>query len=313
VPPAAAQSRSQAWAALPLSVAGRVAGALLWTFDAPRRFAAEDRGLMEAVARQAAQAMERARLRDAERRARAEAEEANRAKSEFLARMSHDLRTPLNAIAGYAQLVEMGVHGPVTEGQREAMSRISRAQSHLLALINDILSFARLEAGQVQFEVTDVPLAEALADVAALVEPQAAAKGLAFVPPPALPGVRVRADRERLQQVLGNLLGNAVKFTPPGGVVTVDAAATPERVTVAVRDTGIGIDPAKLAAIFEPFVQLGGEPAERQGSLGLGLAISRELVRAMGGTITAESRLGDGAAFTVSLARADAPQLPNAR
>lgn len=293
------QSRSGAWAALPLRHDGR-RGAILWTFDAPRDFTEEDRAFMAAVAQQCAQALERARLREAERRARTEAEEANRAKSEFLARMSHELRTPLNAIGGYAQLIELGVHGPVTPAQAEALARVRRAQGHLLTLINDILSFAKLEAGQVSVTIEPVPVAPVIDELAALLRPEAATRGLALEVDAVPVALAVRADRARLIQVLLNLASNALKFTAAGTVRVVVRAAS-DMIEFAVSDTGRGVPHDQLEAIFAPFVQVRGPVDAQMGGVGLGLAISRELARGMGGTLTAESTLGVGSTFTLRL------------
>ncbi|MBD0319884.1 MAG: HAMP domain-containing histidine kinase, partial [Gemmatimonadetes bacterium] len=230
---------------------------------------------------------------------RAAAEEANRVKSEFLARMSHDLRTPLNAIGGYAQLVEMGVHGPVTDAQREAMERIVRAQEHLLTLINDILSFARLEAGQVQVELREVPLREVLRELEDLARPLFSKRGVAFEVRPAPPELRAWADAERLIQVLLNLVTNAAKFTDAGGRVVVEAVRDGADVSIRVSDTGCGIPPERLDAIFDPFIQAGNSSAETRQGVGLGLAISRELLRLMDGTITVESETGRRTEFEV--------------
>jgi PAS domain S-box-containing protein len=236
-------------------------------------------------------------------RARAEADNANRAKAEFLAAMSHDLRTPLNAIGGYADLVKDGIYGPVTEEQVKAMQRIRRAEDHLLALINDILSYAKIEAGRLSIELTDVPVNQMLAELRMLVAPQVSAKGLKYEFRPGPPELRVRADRERATQIVLNLLTNALKFTTDG-TITVDVEATKDDVLIRVHDTGIGIPPDRLLSIFDPFVQVGrfGEP--NRAGVGLGLAISRELARAMGGDITVVSELGRGSTFTVRLPRA---------
>ena len=237
--------------------------------------------------------------------ARAEADNANRAKSEFLAAMSHDLRTPLNAIGGYADLVKDGLYGPVTEAQITAMQRIRRAEDHLLTLINDILSYAKIEAGRLTIDVTDVVVNELLAELRLLVAPQVAAKGLRYEFRPGSPEIRVRADRERATQIVLNLLTNAVKFTVDG-VISVDFEATKDEVFIRVRDTGPGIAPDRIATIFDPFVQAGrfGEP--RKEGVGLGLAISRELARAMKGDLTVVSELGRGSTFTVRLPRSTA-------
>ncbi len=235
--------------------------------------------------------------------ARAEAEAANKAKADFLARMSHDLRTPLNAIGGFTELVLLGIHGPVTDPQREALERVQRAQQHLLMLINDILSFARLEAGQVSLVMEAVPVAQALQQVGTLVEPQAQAKGLVLHSVGGPEGAMVRADSQRLQQVLLNLAANAIKFTEQGSL-TLGWSAGPRNVRIFVRDTGPGIAPDKLSNIFEPFVQGSSEMSAGSDGVGLGLAIGRELSRMMGGTLSVESALGEGSTFVIELERA---------
>jgi signal transduction histidine kinase len=232
-----------------------------------------------------------------------EAQEANLAKSQFLATMSHELRTPLNAIAGYTELLEVGVHGPITETQREDLHRIRVNQRHLLGLINDVLNFAKLEAGHVEFEITDISVEEALSGVRALIEPQFRAKGLHYEYRPGDSSVVCRADREKMQQIVLNLLSNAVKFTEPGGKITLDWVAADTVVRIRVHDTGRGIPPEKQEAIFEPFVQLQHGFTRRSEGTGLGLAISRELARAMGGDVTATSRSGEGSTFTLTLPR----------
>ncbi|HEU0012285.1 MAG TPA: ATP-binding protein [Longimicrobium sp.] len=229
------------------------------------------------------------------------AEEASRAKGQFLATMSHELRTPLNAIGGYTDLLEMGLRGPVTPEQRADLARIQASQRHLLGLINEVLNYSKLETGTVQYALEDVPVAEALASAAELVAPQAHAKGLALEVRAAPPGLRVRADAEKLRQILANLLSNAVKFTDAGGRVTLGAEARPGAVHFAVADSGIGIPVDKLEAIFEPFVQVRSDLTRTAEGTGLGLAISRDLARAMGGDLCAESVEGRGSTFRLTL------------
>ena len=245
-----------------------------------------------------------------------EAKSANAAKGQFLASMSHELRTPLNAIAGHVQLVEMGLHGPVTHAQLEALGRVQQAQRHLLGLITDILNHAKLEAGQVEFDVREVPLADVVRDVVPFVEPQLAAKGLVLTL--RLPeergeaALRVWADREKLAQVVLNLLANAVKFTPglqrdgTPGRISVELAAPEDRPGLAylrVHDTGIGVPRDLQDRIFEPFVQVRTGYAQATDGTGLGLAISRDFARGMGGDVRVRSTEGEGATFTVSLRR----------
>lgn len=233
-----------------------------------------------------------------------EAEAANRAKSEFLATMSHELRTPLNAIFGYADLLDMGLHGPVTPAQREALERIKRNQRALLVLVNDVLNFAKLEAGKVELTMADVSVAEVIGDVAAVIAPQLEKKGLRHEFAPFDDAVRVRGEQERIEQILLNLLTNASKFTPRGGEVVVSVTYDDHDVQLQVRDTGNGIPEEKLQSVFDPFVQIDRQVEDTgERGVGLGLAISRDLAVAMGGTLTAESTLGEGSIFTLMLKR----------
>jgi PAS domain S-box-containing protein len=252
---------------------------------------------------------ERARLLEAEREARreaesarAEAEAASKAKSDFLAMMSHELRTPLNAIAGYVELLELGIRGPVNDQQKSDLQRIRNAQRTLLRRIDDVLSFARIEAGQVEFDVTSVSVEELIAGVEPLVAPQVAARAIDYVCDPCDPAIRVRADAEKASQVLLNLVANALKFTPTGGSVRVAAERNgDEHVVISVTDTGVGIPQDKIETIFDPFMQVDTRLTREHGGAGLGLAISRDLMRGMGGDLSAESTVGAGSTFRVIL------------
>jgi len=229
------------------------------------------------------------------------ADDANRAKSEFLAAMSHELRTPLNAVIGYAQLLDVGIHGPVTPEQRADLGRIQRSSQHLLGLITDILNYAKVESGHLQYDIEPTPVDQSLASVEELIAPLATAKQISYRFSTECPGVRVCADPEKLRQILVNLLSNAIRYTSQGGHVEVHCTADDKNVLIDVSDTGVGIPPDKLEAIFEPFVQVDrAYNGQRQGT-GLGLAISRDLARGMGGDLTVRSELGTGSVFTVRL------------
>jgi PAS domain S-box-containing protein len=302
---AAAATGYEGYATVPIMADGRALGALGFSFRAGQAFDPGVDVFLETLAGHCASALERARLYEAERAARAEAEQANRAKSQFLASMSHELRTPLNAIGGYVELIELGLRGPTTPQQMTDLDRIKRAQQHLLGLINDVLNFARLEAGKIALDLRDVPLVEVLDEVEALIEPQAADRGILYGRGECDAGVVVRADREKLEQVLLNLLSNAVKFTGPGGEVQMGFARVDGQVRIHVRDTGCGIPAEKLEVVFEPFVQVDPDLTRTRQGTGLGLAISRELARAMGGDLTVESTVDEGSTFTVHLPAAE--------
>jgi signal transduction histidine kinase len=237
--------------------------------------------------------------------ARQQVEQANKAKSDFLATMSHELRTPLNAIGGYADLLLAEIRGPILPAQRLDLERINRSQRHLLSVINDILNFAKVEAGRLRLNLADISMNEALGGLESLVAPMLLEKKIAYEYRCCDPSYKAHADPERLQQVLLNLLSNAAKFTPPGGSITVECGATHKWMRVQVSDTGVGIPENKLQNIFEPFVQLEAGQTKHMGGTGLGLAISRDLARVMGGDLTAKSRPGQGSTFILSLPRAE--------
>jgi PAS domain S-box-containing protein len=252
------------------------------TRDLTERKAAEDRALEDA-------------------RRITEVEAANRAKAEFLAAMSHELRTPLNAISGYVELLESGLRGPVNETQVEDLGRIKRSGQHLLSIINDLLNFSRLEAGTVHYDITTFDVAQALDQVRVMVEPLAAAKSIELSWPASDSRLIARGDIAKVEQILVNLIGNAVKFTEDGGRITISQLKRPYDVHLVVTDTGIGIPDDQLEAIFEPFVQVGRTLSSSHEGTGLGLAISRDLARAMAGDLTATSTMGVGSTFTLCL------------
>lgn len=290
---------------VPMRARGRTLGAITFiSSESAYQYTKDDLWLAERLANRAAIAIDNARLYEEARLARIEAENANRAKMDFLAAMSHELRTPINAIAGYTQLLEMGIHGPLTSQQREALQRLDRSQRHLLALVEDVLTFARVEAGRMQFRYEPASVDRVVREAAELIGPQARTKGLAFEYSGTDPNLTITTDDERLGQILVNLLTNAVKFTESGGRITMDVREEPEAVSISVADTGVGIPLDRQEEIFEPFVQLEQRKERRASGMGLGLAISRDLARALGGEIFVTSEVGKGSTFTLRLPRA---------
>jgi signal transduction histidine kinase len=311
----------RAYLAVPVLSRGReVLGGLFFGHEQTGVFSERHERLIVGIAGWASVAMENARLYEAQVRAReqleralkeahearSEAERASLAKSQFLAAMSHELRTPLNAIQGHVQLLELGLRGPVTEEQKETLARVQRSQRVLQSLINDVLNFARLEAGRVEYEIHSVDVLDVATSVVQMIEPQLTAKSLAFTMDiPA--SLRVAADADKLRQILLNLLSNAIKFTDAGGRVAIDAprrlGQLDEDVFLRVSDTGRGVPRDKQEEIFDAFVQLQrSAPGEAEG-LGLGLAISRDLARGMNGDLRVRSFEGLGSAFTLTLPR----------
>jgi signal transduction histidine kinase len=243
---------------------------------------------------------------DAAAKAKALAEDAIAAKANCLAAMSHELRTPLNAIAGYVELLEMGIRGPLTEEQRTDLLRIRRSEQYLLGLIEQILVFTQLDARQIAVHLQDVTLDDLMRDTETMVAPQIRARGIAYSYVTCDPGVMVRADREKTQQIVINLLTNAAKYTSPGGSLTASCETRSGSVHLRVTDTGAGIPEAMLSHIFEPFVQLDRRLNQPREGVGLGLTISRDLARAMGGDLLVESTLGVGSTFTLVLPKTEA-------
>jgi signal transduction histidine kinase len=288
-------SREGGMALVVLLIMTTLVGFLLWTASVVGKLDLDREALLarEAEARRNAEvAME-------------EANRANRAKSEFLAVMSHELRTPLNAISGYIELIQLGIRGPVTDAQRQDLERVNRAQRHLLSLINDLLNLARVEGGRLQYEIARVEIPEVLEDLRELVAPQASSKKLECTIERGA-SVAATADREKVEQILLNLLTNAIKFTPEGGRITMRASAIDDRAIIAVSDTGRGIPKSRQTEIFEPFVQVQRiTAASGDGGIGLGLSISRQLALGMNGTLEVESEEGKGSTFVLTLPAAD--------
>jgi signal transduction histidine kinase len=266
-----------------------------------------DIALLQQRALALANEVERSRkLEQSLREALSHAEAASRAKSEFLGMMSHELRTPLNAIAGHVQLIELGVHGPINDQQREALGRVQRSQRRLLALINDVLNLTRSDAPQEEGEIAAVPLEPLLDEVVELLAPLFATASLTCQLGQT-EALVARADHDKVRQIVLNLLGNAIKFTPAGGTVRVSAEVSPtaaELIDVSVRDSGVGIASDKLERIFEPFVQLGSFIEAQRDGIGLGLSISRRLAKGMGGELCATSHPGKGSTFRLTLPKA---------
>ena len=240
------------------------------------------------------------RARNAAEHAQREALAASRAKSDFLARMSHELRTPLAAIIGYGELLADGITGPINEEQKRQLHRIRSSANHLLAIIDEILTLARMEAGKERVDIRDVEVGELLESVASMAEPLASAKGLSFSVLPKEKDLSIRTDPVKLRQVLLNLLSNAVKYTDQGQI-SVTTESRDGMVDFLVTDTGVGVGEEHLEKIFEPFWQVEHTTTRRAGGTGLGLAVTRQFVELLGGSIDVQSSLGNGSTFRVSI------------
>ena len=243
----------------------------------------------------------RRRAEEELRNAHATVTEANRAKAQFLAVMSHELRTPLNAISGYVDLMLLDTPDPVTETQRSYLSRIRSNQRHLLVMIEEVLSFAKVEAGRLSLSLGTVHVRDVLDSLVTLFEPELQRKEITLVDGASDRSIAVRADPEKMRQILLNLLANAMKFTHAGGRITLGAARDGARVRIWVSDTGIGIPPEQLERVFEPFFQVDRGLTRTFPGTGLGLAIARDFARAMNGEVRLESRTGEGSTAWLEL------------
>lgn len=247
----------------------------------------------------------------AEQKARAAAEEMSRAKSRFLAVLSHEVRTPLNAIMGFAELLREELAGPITDTQRDHLVKMDASVRHLLELTDEVLNLSRIEAGQVELRPSLVDGADLARKVIGLVQPQARSRGLdlvAVIPEEPLP---LRTDPGRVRQILLNLLSNALKFTDVGHV-RLQVRADDGAIQFAVSDTGIGIDDEELDRIFESFHQAEDPRGDARGGAGLGLAVSRSYALLLGGDVIADSQPGVGSTFTLSLPISDTADLQTA-
>jgi PAS domain S-box-containing protein len=258
-------------------------------------FSTEEMRTLAVLGTQAALAVRNARLYG-------EAQQASRAKSDFLAMMSHELRTPLNALEGYAGLLADDIYGPLNDGQRAALGRMRAAQRHLVQLIDQVLDVARVEAGMRRARMEPVPMAALVREICEALRGAAEGRGLALTVDAEEVG-SVRTDAGMVRQVLANLLGNAVKFTATGGVSVRLRREAAEAVLLEVSDTGPGIAPELRERIFEPFFQVDPSTTRAQGGVGLGLALSREYARLLGGELTVRSRPGEGSTFSLRLPR----------
>ncbi len=280
--------------AVPLVARGRALGAITFLrYDGTASFDACDQTTAEELADRTATAIDNAQLYNA-------AVAANEAKSHFLASMSHELRTPLTAIIGYEELLADGITGPITEPQRQQLGRIKASASDLLALIDEILTFARVEAGSERTQIEAVNAGAALEEAAALVAPLVGDRGLTLLVRVEDERTAVRTDRQKLRQILVNLLSNATKFTEQGAIVLA-AARDGREARFSVTDTGIGIAPEHVTHIFEPFWQVEQRATRRIPGTGLGLTVSRRLAHLLGGDLTVESTPGAGSTFSLRL------------
>lgn len=292
---------------VPLFIQERLVGAVTFVSEHTGEVVTPtDVGLAGELASRSAMALDRARLHTEAIASQRRAESANAAKGLFLGMMSHELRTPLNAIAGYVDLIDLELRGPVTAAQHVDLERIRANQRYLTGLINELLNLTKVVGGHVAYDIADLNTRDVVATSMAMLEPLLAQHDLTFDGIFCDASIVVRADKEKVIQILINLLSNAIKFTPCGGHLRIDVSESAESVRIKVSDTGIGMADNMMTEIFEPFVQLGDRMTGTEGGIGLGLAISRDLARAMGGELTAQSLMGKGSSFTLTLPRTSA-------
>jgi len=308
------QVRPTSFLCVPLVARGRAFGAMSFTYtDSGRTFTEDDLELAMELSRRTSVAIDNAVIYRRSIALRLEAEAASNAKSDFLAKMSHEIRTPINAMMGYAELLEMGISGPVTDGQAKQLARIRASGEHLTSLVNEMLDLAKIEAGRMAVDPVTAVTGDVAEAALVAIRPQATAKGVEIsAVPSGNPRTGYVGDPQRVQQILINLLSNAVKFTAAGGSVVVKCGnhfgrgpGTPdadvEWACISVEDTGLGIAKDDLERIFQPFMQVENGYTRAHGGTGLGLTISRSLAQIMGGDITVESVLGRGSRFTLWL------------
>ena len=289
---------------VPMRVGDHLLGAIMFVGAMTgRAYTDDDARLATELAERSAAALDRARLYGESMASRIRAESASEAKSTFLGMMSHELRTPLNAIAGYVDLIDMELRGPVSAAQRTDLARIRTNQQYLTGLINDLLNLTKVSGGKIAYKVIDVVAQDVIETSRALVAPLMTQRHLEFCDRTDTSPCIMRGDHDRIVQILVNLLSNAIKFTAPGGKIEVACGATETAVSVEVRDSGIGIPADKLETIFDPFVQIDGNTLSAESGVGLGLAISRGLARAMNGDLMAESNAVEGTRLTLTLPR----------
>jgi signal transduction histidine kinase len=285
---------------VPLLREEQIIGSLSLTRKEPGEYPPEVIEILKTFATQSALAIQNARLfREIADKSR-QLEVASRHKSEFLANMSHELRTPLNAIIGFSEVLNERMFGELNDKQEEYLKDIHASGQHLLSLINDILDLSKIEAGRMELELTDFDLPSAMDNAVTLVRERASRKGVTVRMAVGAGVGGIRGDERKVRQVLLNLLSNAIKFTPEGGRIEVGAAVEDGTVEVSVSDTGVGIAPEDLEAVFEEFRQVGASAAKQEGT-GLGLALSRKFIELHGGKIWVKSQAGLGSTFTFAL------------